>query len=98
VNPQIASIAGYTQDSVGYTGVSVTANTIQRTGLTVFFRAGIQMDLCGGLITGSTSTTINHDFITPFCQIRGAITVSSNNFLGGGAQFGSFNGGAGTVI
>jgi hypothetical protein len=95
VNPSL-STAGYTSLNGGFAGVSVTGNTIQGTGTTLF-RAGIQMDYCGGTISGNTSTSINHDFISRFAS-QGDLTVNNNTFLGGGAQFGSFNPGAGTVI
>jgi autotransporter-associated beta strand protein len=99
VNPSI-TVVGYTHDNVGYSGVSVLGNTIEGTFISPttnsYFRAGIQMDLCGGVIAGNTSTTINHDFITRFAN-QGDIMVSGNTFLGGGANIGSFNGGAGTV-
>jgi autotransporter-associated beta strand protein len=99
INPSI-SVVGYTSAAAGYGGVSVIGNTIEGTYVSpssnFFLRAGIQMDLCGGVITGNTSTTLNHDFITRFAN-QGDIMVSGNTFLGGGANIGSFNGGAGTV-
>jgi hypothetical protein len=60
------------------------------------FRTGIGMDGGSGTFSNNTSTAINHDFITRFAN-AGAITVNDNDFYGGGAQFGSFNGGAGLV-
>ncbi len=95
INPSIA-VSGYTQVPIGFSGVTAAGNTIQPTGLTVFFRAGIQMDYCGGSIVGNTSATINHDFVTRFAN-QGDIFVGGNSFYGGGAQFGSFNSGAGTI-
>jgi hypothetical protein len=94
VNPSI-TVTGYSPDTSGYAGVLVSGNTITNDSTTAF-RAGIQMDLCGGTITGNTSLTINHDFISRFAN-QGDITVSGNTFLGGGAQVGSFNPGAGTI-
>jgi nitrous oxidase accessory protein NosD len=95
VNPNISGIAGYTLDNDGFSGVKVEGNTITYSG-TSFFRAGIQMDLCGGIINNNNITSVNHDFVSRFAN-QGTIDITGNQFYGGGAQIGSFNGGAGLV-
>lgn len=75
-----------------------TVNGVVNDGFGVprFFRSGISTDEIGGLFTGNTLQSINHDILIRFAG-NGDVTVSDNNFNGGGLELAEFNAGAGNT-
>ncbi len=65
-------------------------------GVARFFRSGISADEIGGLFSGNTLQSINHDILIRFAG-NGNVTISSNNFNGGGLELAEFNAGAGNT-
>ena len=61
-----------------------------------YFRAAVALDEGGGSFTGNTFQTINHDILLRFPS-NGNVTISNNNFNGGGVELSDINAGAGTL-
>jgi hypothetical protein len=61
-----------------------------------YFRSAVSLDEGGGSFTGNTLTTINHDVLVRFGS-NGAVTISNNNFNGGGVELAEQNAGAGVL-
>ncbi len=80
----------------GVNNITFTGNIINGTLPASFFRSGISTDESGGTYTGNTIQTINHDILVRFGS-NGAITISNNNFNGGGVELAEQNAGAGVV-
>jgi hypothetical protein len=85
----------YRVASGGVDNVVYTDNTVIATPGSMF-RSGISCDECGGTFTGNTSETINHDVLVRFTS-NGNVTISNNNFNGGGVELADMNAGAGTI-
>lgn len=62
-----------------------------------FFRSGISADEIGGLFSGNTLQSINHDILVRFAG-NGNVTITNNNFNGGGLELAEFNAGAGNTM
>ncbi|HMC99499.1 MAG TPA: NosD domain-containing protein, partial [Ferruginibacter sp.] len=77
-------------DNVVYQG-----NRVNGTLPASFFRAAVAADEVGGLFTGNTAQTINHDVIVRFGS-NGPVTVTNNICNGGGIELDDMNGAAGT--
>ncbi|MBL7805895.1 MAG: right-handed parallel beta-helix repeat-containing protein, partial [Saprospiraceae bacterium] len=61
-----------------------------------YFRAAVALDEGGGSFTGNTFQTINHDVLVRFAS-NGNVTISNNNFNGGGVELSDINAGAATL-
>jgi hypothetical protein len=80
----------------GVNSIIFTGNTVNGTGPASYFRSGISVDEGGGTFTDNTLQTINHDVLVRFGS-NGPITISNNNFNGGGVEVAEQNAAAGTV-
>ena len=80
----------------GVDNIIFTGNTVNGSGPASFFRSGIAVDEGGGTFTGNTLQTINHDVLVRFGS-NGPVTISNNNFNGGGVELDDQNAGAGTM-
>lgn len=80
----------------GVNSITFTNNTVNGSAPTSFFRAGVAVDEGGGSFTGNTLQTINHDLLVRFGS-NGPVTISNNNFNGGGVELSDQNAGAGTI-
>ncbi len=80
----------------GVNSITFDNNTVNGSLPTSFFRAGIATDESGGTYTNNTLQTINHDVLVRFGS-NGNITISGNNFNGGGVELDDMNAGAGTL-
>ena len=66
--------------------ITFTGNTVNGTLATgSYFRAAIAADEAGGVFSGNTLQTINHDVLVRFGS-NGNITITGNNFNGGGVE------------
>lgn len=79
----------------GVNSITFTGNTVTNEGANAF-RSGIAADEAAGTFTGNTLQTINHDIIVRFAS-NGPVTISNNNFNGGGVELPEMNGSAGTL-
>lgn len=79
----------------GVNNITFTGNTVTNEGVNAF-RAGIAADEAAGTFTGNTLQTINHDIIVRFAS-NGPVTISNNNFNGGGVELPEMNASAGTL-
>ncbi|WP_037300043.1 hypothetical protein, partial [Runella limosa] len=84
----------------GVSAISFTGNTVggetDAFSMTRYFRSGISVDEGGGTFSGNTLQTINHDVLVRFGS-NGAITISNNNFNGGGIELADQNAAAGPI-
>jgi hypothetical protein len=92
VNFGAYSTPGATVNNLIFTNNTVTGGT---TALQIF-RAGISTDAAGGTFSGNTIFSINQDVQVRFPSF-GAVTITNNNFNGGGAEIIEPNAGAGTL-
>ncbi|MBL0031909.1 MAG: T9SS type A sorting domain-containing protein [Bacteroidetes bacterium] len=80
----------------GVNSITFDNNTVNGILPASFFRAGIATDESGGTFTNNTLQTINHDVVVRFGS-NGNITISGNNFNGGGVELDDMNAGAGIL-
>jgi len=80
----------------GVNSITFTNNTVNGSAPTSYFRSGVAVDEGGGSFTGNTLQTINHDILVRFGS-NGTVTISNNNFNGGGVELPDQNAGAGTI-
>ncbi len=80
----------------GVNSITFTGNTVNGTGPGSYFRSGISADEAGGTFSNNTLQTINHDVLVRFAN-NGAVTISNNNFNGGGVELSDQNAAAGTL-
>lgn len=80
----------------GVDHIYIIGNTVNGSLPISFFRAGVAVDEGGGSFTGNTMKTINHDLLVRFGS-NGPVTISNNNFNGGGVELGDQNAAAGTI-
>ncbi len=86
----------YRVASSGVNSITFTGNTVNGSGPASFFRSGISTDESGGTFTGNTLQSINHDVLVRFAN-NGPVTISNNNFNGGGAELSDQNAAAGPI-
>src|SRR5690606_8457969 len=84
----------YRVASGGVDNILFQGNTVNGSLPQSFFRAAVAVDEGGGLFTGNTSQTINHDVIVRFGS-NGNIDITNNTFNGGGVELAEHNAGAG---
>ena len=81
----------------GVNSITFNNNTVNGTLATgSYFRAGLATDESGGTFNNNTLQTINHDIVARFGS-NGNITITGNNFNGGGVELDDMNAGAGTL-
>lgn len=80
----------------GVNSIIFNNNVISGTAPASYFRAGLATDESGLSASGNTLQTINHDILSRFGS-NGNITISSNNFNGGGLEVSELNAGAGVL-
>ena len=73
----------------GVNEIVYTHNTVTGVGANGF-RAGIATDEAAGTFTNNDLTTINHDIIVRFAS-NGAVTITDNQFNGGGVEVPEMN-------
>ncbi len=86
--------AGYRIATGGVNSVTYTNNRVNGSGLTSYFRSAISADEVGGLFSGNTAQTINHDILVRFGS-NGPVTVTNNICNGGGIELDDMNAAAG---
>ena len=80
----------------GNTVIGALSTDLSSGGINRFFRAGVCADEAGGIFTGNTLQSINHDIQVRFGS-NGNIDVTSNNLNGGGVELVEHNAGAGAM-
>jgi hypothetical protein len=83
-------------NSVSVTGNAVTGLANDGFGVKRYFRSAVSMDEAGGTFSGNTFQSINHDILVRFGS-NGPVTITNNNFSGGGVELSEMNNGAGTL-
>ena len=85
----------YRVASGGVNSVIFTGNTVAGTAPSSYFRSGISVDEGGGVFSNNILQTINHDVLVRFAN-NGNVTISNNQFQGGGVELAEHNSGSGT--
>ncbi|MBL0052703.1 MAG: right-handed parallel beta-helix repeat-containing protein [Bacteroidetes bacterium] len=75
-------------------GVDLTPGTADDAG----FRSGVATDEGGGTITLNTITTISHDVLVRFGGNPAGMSITSNNFNGGGVELSDQNAACGPMV
>ena len=88
-------VSGANSSNITVSGNTVTGGN-DAFGISRYFRSGVSADEAGGTFNGNTIQSVNHDVLVRFAN-QGAVTISNNNFNGGGAEVSDVNGGAGTI-
>ncbi len=80
----------------GVNSITFQNNTVNGSLPTSYFRSGLATDESGGTYTANTLQAISHDIIARFGS-NGNITITGNNFNGGGLELDDMNAGAGVL-
>lgn len=80
----------------GVNSIIFNGNTVGGTGPGSYFRAALATDESGLSASNNTLQTINHDILSRFGS-NGNISITNNNFNGGGVEVVEMNAGAGTL-
>ena len=95
VSINYAGTTNYRVATGGVNSITFQGNTVNGTMPSSFFRSAVSVDEGGGSFTGNTLQTINHDILVRFGS-NGPVTITGNNFNGGGVEVAEQNAAAGT--